>query len=157
MRVLLFLLAGCTQEPSPHLQWHDAPDLTLSPLAIDIELAAWRLAISDAAQAWENELAAVDCNATIVLADNGHAMRGYAEAAWPHLAYELGETSFGTSESIDAVGDLDPIELHRVLVHELGHAFGLVHIETRPSAMNSRAGDLTIDDAIDAAAVVGCD
>lgn len=34
----------------------------------------------------------------------------------------------------DAIEDLDPLSI--VIAHELGHAFGLVHVTDRPSLMN---------------------
>lgn len=51
---------------------------------------------------------------------------------WSHVG--LGKDSFGTrpTMSLDLQGDLDPAETQRSILHEFGHALGLLHQHQHP-------------------------
>ena len=157
--VALALCAACAAEspPSPvGQQWHDVPRFAVKPIAVDVDQASWNDAVAAAGDRWRVELAAVGCESRIELADDGHEVRGWTEAAWPFPTNWIGSTTFGANESIDVVGDQPADRREQVLMHEIGHALGLQHIEGRPSLMNPRAGELTDEDVEMAAAALGC-
>lgn len=161
MRILLLAvcLAACATEAGPapvERHWHDVPRFALHPIAEDVDAATWGQAVADAADRWRVELAAVGCEVRIELADDGHEVRGWTEAAWPFPSFWLGSTTFGANESMDVVGDLASDKREQVLMHEMGHALGLPHVEDRPSLMNPRAGELTDEDVENAALALGC-
>lgn len=158
MRVFLLLaLVGCVDEgPTNAHQWHDIPLVTLTPTVFGVDAAAWEYAVADAAEDWEQILRNVDCEVTFAVATGGHEVCGWAVKEWPFPTHWMGVTGYGAHESIDVIAELDTPRLHQTLMHELGHAMGLEHVEGRTSVMNPAGGVFVEQDVADAARAIGC-
>ena len=156
MKVILLALAlsGCALDG-----WDDVPGAPVTPVAAPAALAAWELEVASAVETWEIALATVGCEAPFALSDDGHAIFLVAPAAWSH-----GPTLAGIQFS-DGPFDLRGwIEIREntqrrddVLLHELGHALGLLHSDITPSLMDHQVGQaIEPHDITAAACVLGC-
>lgn len=161
--VTFMFLAACETE-----RWSDVPGSKLRPLG----RVGWVDAVEAAVQEWDKAMTSVGCPAPFEVADDGHAVELIPRERWPHGEGTMGITfdnynspvsDPASGEWIDVVDyfpDEEPIDWAvPILLHELGHAMGLQHVDEGSSVMWPSAfrPDVQYDDVIDAAAELGCD
>jgi hypothetical protein len=117
-------------------------------------------------------MSSVGCPVPFEVADEGHTVEMIPRERWPHGSGTLGITFDNYNSPItdpaagewidvmDFYPDQEPIDWAvPVLLHELGHAMGLQHVDSGASVMMSSAfrPDVQYDDVINAAAQLGCE
>lgn len=109
-----------------------------APLALDVRDAttAQRAAIADGVTLWQMRGVAAFAEPMPGDADRIVVQLETAAAAF-HGVYDDERGMIYLNDQL-----ADPAEMAIVLAHELGHAFGLPHVDDRPSLMNT--GNLTI-------------
>jgi hypothetical protein len=145
--VLVGLLGACSGSDEVEVTYDPCSPLRLVP--DDLASAQERASVQEAIDHWGAVIA--------IQADVG---------GWPDdrpalpVTFESGDT-FYRAVYWDSFGEIainrdkvDPADQGIALAHELGHAFGLLHVEDRPSVMNTGNLELAPNDA-DADAVRG--
>lgn len=146
--MLAVLSTGCVDE------WF-FPNAVLTPVANDELETQWREVVDRAALQWNIRLQSLGCEAPFVVGDGGNEVILVPRARWSH-----GDSVVGlqTDDTLEIRGD-SPTTVSSVLMHEMGHAMGLDHVDRseRPSVMNAIAAPSIYDeDVAQAALAMGC-
>jgi hypothetical protein len=157
---LLVLFAACGG--CEDFRW-PGNDLALRP-EVSAEkshaLDRWTWDITVAAERWNLAAERAGCAVRFrVVEAGGYAVRLYAKSEWPFDPETRGSTLGGSHGVIDVRDRWDPRTTGNMptLLHELGHALGLEHIDDPASVMRKKTNLLTPGDPdVAALARAGC-
>ncbi len=143
---------GCaTDGVGGEVAWTDVPTATITAYAAPALQTDFSRYVELAAGRWNRLLVERGCEPAFVVGAEGHAITLVPTAAWGY-----GERDGWTDEEqINVVGDAIPPE--QLLLHELGHAIGLGHVDGEKSIMSEPIGlGIYPRDVEAAASVMGC-
>lgn len=151
---VLLVLAACSAQSTPEQGWSDVPTALVTPsVAGAADLVEWATDVANAVEEWNVRLDAAGCPKAFEVGEDGHDVKGWLAVDWPHPTHYLGLTDLGPRERMDVVANLPVERRHLTIMHELGHAMGLVHTG-REGLMNARVGEVLEADVGDACLVL---
>lgn len=152
--LIALALAGCVEST-----WDDVPS---APVHAEGGGEAWAGEVSRFVGAWSVTMEQAGCPRPFELADDGHPIVLVEVSDWDHgdniAGMTFGEDVFGAVGHVEVKGDFATGH-GAVLLHELGHAMGLEHVDQGlPSIMVPAPLEARIHpaDIAAAACALGC-